>query len=199
PTDLEDCAQCLLEGFFKTDMTPEILTFFIDYSYVLIGKSSFTLVAESDGKVVGFICGEYQKSFDQGLAKKTVHSVTWAFLKWMLKYQTGRYKLPKDFQKEFKIFLAFARNMEGKELGVCDCELSALSSRRDYRRGLGTALVNKMLARCREANAKSIRLFTNTDSTYQFYDKHGFTRLAEKSFKWDGHSGTSFLYEIQID
>lgn len=198
PQDLEDCAHCLLEGFFKVDMTPEMLAFFMDYVYVLVGKSSFTLVAETGGKIVGFICAEYQKNFDRQLAKKTVHPATGAFIKWLLKYQTGGYNLPEEFQRAFKEFFSVARNMEGKELGACDCELSALSSRKGYRGGLGTALVDAMLARCGKAGAKTIRLFTNTDASYQFYDKHGFSKTAEKPYNYEGHTGTSLLYEIHI-
>lgn len=198
PEDLADCALCMIEGFFTSEPTPEIVDFFRDYVYLLAGKSSFTLVAECGGEVVGFICAEYQKSFSPALAKKTLSPVTGAYLKWMLKYYTGRYHLPAGFQREFRLFLRLAQNMRGRELGTCDCELSALTSRRAWRRGLGTVLADALMERCRVAGARSVRLFTNTDASYRFYDRYGFSLLGEKPFAGAGHGGTSFLYEYRL-
>ena len=69
PTDLFDCTQCLYEGFFSCAINHNDRQFLQDYTKVMIERSNFTLVAEAEDKVVGLICGIYQKKFDAELAK----------------------------------------------------------------------------------------------------------------------------------
>ena len=46
---------------------------------------------------------------------------------------------------------------------ACDCELMALCSRRDFRKGLGTALWEAFKERCIQSGVKTVRVFTDTD------------------------------------
>lgn len=73
-----------------------------------------------------------------------------------------RYKMSETFQKQFDAFFRQLRERDKKTFGRCDLELVALSSKRDYRKGLGTALVTQFLSRAKADGAGNVRLFTNT-------------------------------------
>ena len=77
---------------------------------------------------------------------------------------------------------------------ACDCELMALCSRRDFRKGLGTALWEAFKERCIQSGVKMVRLFTDTDATYTFYEKRGFRLVWEKPYSF-GTPGRSLVYE----
>ena len=197
--DLKDCAQCFYEGFFQCKVNDNDKAFLQDYTQVLIEKSNFTYVAQVEGIVVGFICGTFQKEFNKALAKQFDNTQHWFFfIKFMLKYIFKRYHFSKDFAEEFRVFFAKIGECKKLSLGKCDCELVALTSRNGYRKGLGTALVNRMVKRCKENCTESIRLLTNTTSTYTFYEKYGFSLVEEKDYAIGENTGKSFVYEINI-
>ena len=108
------------------------------------------------------------------------------------------YHLSEVFAEEFRVFFAKIGECKKLSLGKCDCELVALASCKDYRKGLGTALVNRMVKRCKEDRTKSIRLLTNTTSTYTFYEKYGFSLVGKKDYAIGENIGKSFVYEINI-
>lgn len=198
PDDLTDCARCFYEGFFHCGITDNDRLYLNDYAQVMIEKSNFTYVAVAEGKVVGFICGLYSKVFNPKLFKSydtPKHYGMW--LKFVFKYYLKGYRLSKDFDAAYKVFFAQLQERKKLPLGQCDCELAALSSCRDYRRGVGTALLEAFVKRCRRDNAKSIRLFTNTDASYTFYDRRGFRRVGEKPFS-GAAEGASFVYELLL-
>ena len=80
---------------------------------------------------------------------------------------------------------------------ACDCELMALCSRKDFCKGLGTALWNVFKERCAKSNVKTVRVFTDTDATYTFYKKRGFTFVWEKPYSFGGN-GKSLVYEYKL-
>ena len=53
------------------------------------------------------------------------------------------------FQKQFDAFFRQLQERDKETVGKCDLELVALSSRRNYRKGLGTALVTQFLNRAK--------------------------------------------------
>ncbi|WNY22768.1 hypothetical protein MmiHf6_00530 [Methanimicrococcus hongohii] len=176
------------------------MIFLEDYAQVMVENCHFTYVAVADdGQVIGLISGLYQKNFDKKLSKAYDYKRHYGLaVKFMLKYFTGLYYLSDGFKRDFKIFFAKLQERNDKMVGVCDCELAALTTRKEYRKGLGTALVNKMVEHCREKNVKTIRVFTNTASTYGFYDKYGFDLVKEVLFTIKGVSGRSLIYELEI-
>ena len=54
------------------------------------------------------------------------------------------YCLSEIFQKQLDDFILQACEREEKFFDGCDLELAALTSRKDYRKGLGTALVSSL-------------------------------------------------------
>ena len=73
----------------------------------------------------------------------------------------------------------------------------ALYSRKDFRKGLGTALWNAFKERCAKSNVKTVRVFTDTDATYTFYEKRGFTFVWGKPYSFGG-KGKSLVYEYRL-
>ena len=197
--DAAACGDCFYEGFFSCSVDQNDKIFLRDYAQILIEKCNFTYVAETeDDQVIGFICGKYDKHFSKALAAQYEtkrHYGRWCkkFLKFFLK----RYKMSAPFQKQFDAFVRQAQERDKEIFGKCDLELVALSSRRNYRKGLGTALVTQFLNRAKDDGAECVRLFTNTLVSWEFYEKRGFKKVAEKLFQ-DGSGNQSLVYEYVL-
>ncbi len=198
-SDLPGCTACLLEGFFTAPITPSDLAFLADYTQVLIEKCHFTYVAESDGQVVGFISGSFQKSTLPQQARvheNRSHLHVWARL--ILKYLLQKHYLLKAFAKDFNLFFTKIGEVSKMKLGRCDCELTALCSRKAYRKGVGTALLDAFNKKCQDTGADTIRLFTNSSSNYLFYEKRGFHLVEERPYTIGQVKGKSMIYELQF-
>lgn len=98
------------------------------------------------------------------------------------------------FKKEFNSFLQQLQNRNAKTFGKYDLEPVALTSKRDYRKGLETALVTQFLLQAKSDGANCIRLFTNTLASWKFYEKRGFKKVVEFPFQ-DGFKNKSLVYE----
>jgi GNAT superfamily N-acetyltransferase len=150
--------------------------------------------------VVGFLCGLYQKEFNAAVVKQASskpHYRVW--VKMFLKYYLKLYALSSVFKHEFSLFFKKTQERPRKGLGGgLSCELVALTSRKDYRKGVGAALVNTMAEVCKSNKAQTIRVFTNTAATYTFYDKYGFKKIYEKDYKFEALTGKSFMYEFRL-
>lgn len=174
------------------------MIFLRDYAQFMIENCNFTYVAEADGKVVGLICGNYEKKFNKSLSKKyDYRRHPFLIFKFFFKYIFGFYHLSKDFKEEFKIFFEKLRQRKSDTLGECDCELAALTTRKEYRKGLGTALVSRFEEHCLKNNVKTIRVLTNTASKYEFYDKYGFYLVKEIPYEIKQIQGKTMIYEIK--
>ena len=105
-----------------------------------------------------------------------------------------KYRMSAEFQKQFDWFFCQLKERDSKTFGKCDLELVALSSKKNFRKGLGTALVTQFLKRAEADGAECVRLFTNTLASWKFYEKSGFSKVSEKPFK-DNSGNKSFVYE----
>ena len=181
--DVRDCAMCFYESFFDCPLTENDRAFLRDYAQVLAEKCSFTYVAESEGQVVGFIIGHYKKSFDKSLAKThdaKPHYKAW--LRCFFKFMFGGYKMSAPFKAQFDVFYKKLKE-NGKDTPLaCDCELM---------------LWNAFKERCAKSNVKTVRVFTDTDATYTFYEKRGFRLVWEKPYSF-GVPGKSLVYEYKL-
>ena len=150
----------------------------------LIEKCNFTYVAETDNhQVVGFICGKYDKRFSRTLANRyetRKHYGLWCRM--FFKFYLKKYRMSAEFHKQFDLFFRQLKERDSKTFGKCDLELVALSSKKNFRKGLGTALVTQFLKRAEADGAECVRLFTNTP------------KVSEKPFK-DNSGNKSFVYE----
>ncbi|MBM6752800.1 GNAT family N-acetyltransferase [Mediterraneibacter glycyrrhizinilyticus] len=193
--DAEGCGQCFYEGFFTCPIDGNDRILLRDYAQVLIEKCSFAYVAETlDHQIVGFISGNYGKGFrpmktDPDRCKR--HYIAWCQM--FLKFYLKGYRLSEIFQKQLDDFILQAREREEKFFDGCDLELAALTSRKDYRKGLGTALVSRFMDRAVADGARNVRLLTNTLASWEFYEKIGFTKMLEKPFS-DGSGQKTIIY-----
>ena len=173
-----------------------LLIVMIRFCCMMIEKCNFTYVAETDNhQVVGFICGKYDKRFSRTLANRyetRKHYGLWCRM--FLKFYLKKYRMSEEFQKQFDLFFRQLKERDSKTFGKCDLELVALSSKKNFRKGLGTALVTQFLKRAEADGAECVRLFTNTLASWKFYEKSGFSKVSEKPFK-DNSGNKSFVYE----
>lgn len=196
--DLQACSECLREGFFDCPVTENDMDLLRDYARILMTMSSFALVAETgDGLVAGFICGKYDKRFARSRGIRTGGGGLGFTTSRMLKYLVNGYGLSEPFRGQFRDFLRQAREGGGGFIGECDLELLAITSRREFRKGLGTALLAGFLDRAREDGAGTVRVFTNTLASWEFYERRGFERVAEKPFP-DGSGNLSLVYSYRL-
>ena len=102
------------------------------------------------------------------------------------------------FQKQLDSFILQAREREEQFFDGCDLELVALTSRTDYRKGLGTVLVSRFMDRAGNDGAETVRLLTNTLASWKFYEKRGFTKIWEKPFP-DGSGQKTIIMNTASD
>lgn len=198
-SDASACGECLYEGFFSCPIEAHDRMLLQDYAQVLIEKCNFAYVAEAENRqVVGFICGKYSKQFSPSLARQyetKKHYGLW--YKMFFKFYLKQYRLSPAFEAQFDNFFRQLQEREAAIFGACDLELVAISSRAAYRKGLGTALLERFLDRGKADGANSVRLFTNTLASWEFYEKRGFARVAQVPFR-DGSGNQSIVYERKI-
>ena len=195
--DLEECTDCYIGGFFEKSL-PKDRKFIRDCMDALVGISNFMLVAETGGKIAGFLGASYKESFNKELSKTSnVPGRHNSFRTIGMKRRLGLYRLSKEFKTEFKRFLTEVM-MKPNITNDCDCEIVVLSSRKDLRKGVGTALVNEMIVRCLENNVSRIRIATDTSWNHSFYGRFG-SVVYEKEHVINGVTGTTFVYEISLE
>jgi len=194
--DLEECTDCYIEGFFEKSGSKD-RRFLRDCTDALIDLNNFTLVAETDGKIAGFIGATYKETFSEELSKTSnVAGKHKNFRTIGIKRRLGLYRLSKEFKKEFKRFLSEVM-LKPDITNDCDCDITVLSSRKDLRKGVGTALINETIERCKGNGASRIRIATDTSWNYSFYERFGYL-VYEQEHVIDGVPGKAFVYEIRV-
>ena len=194
--DLEECTDCYIGGFFEKSVSKD-RKFIRDCMDALVGISNSMLVAETDGKIAGFLGFSYKESFNKELSKTSnVPGRHNSFITITMKRRLGLYRLSKEFKTEFKRFLTEVM-LKPDVTNDCDCEIVVLSSRKDLRKGVGTALVNEMIERCRKNGVSRIRIATDTSWNYSFYGRFG-SVVYEKEHEINGIVGRTFVYEIRV-
>ncbi len=202
-SDLEGCAQSLHESFIHCPMEERDWRVLRNYTQFLLQISHYAYVAEVEGEVAGLLCATYSKKALPALAKgRPVKPRGATMLQLMVQMAGGRWTKSEPFWAAFRTFFDVGMDrgtpiIKGLLAGA-DSELLALASREAYRKGVGTALVNAMVARCRQDGGHSIRLITNTDCTYRFYDKYGFRCVHRSPYQTKKHVGESMVYELTV-
>lgn len=198
--DAAACGDCLHESFFTCPKDERDRALLRDYAQVLIEKLGFTYVAETEEhEVVGFISGLYNKRFSRRLAKAhdtKRHYGLWCLM--FLRYYLKGYEMSPLFKEQFDSFVRQAQERDAKDFETCDLELMALASKRDHRKGLGTALLTRFLERGRDDGAECVRVFTNTLASWEFYERRGFELVAEKPLP-DFPEERSLVFEIRME
>lgn len=183
------------DGIIKDPETvSEILS---TYLYGTLVKSNFTLAAECDGQVVGFLFGRHGSLFQSTKRLDWYLPYIWALLK-MEFSPNGRQAL-----KFNKITNRTNRKLRYRHARHYDGELTLFAIDRRYRgRGIGRHLEEKFNSFMAENGARNYYLYTDTYSNYQFYDKHGFRQVAEETVDWEEYHEEVppryFIYDYEL-
>ena len=165
---------------------------------MLAEKCSFTYVAESEGQSSGLSSGTTKRVFDKSLAKThdaKPHYKAW--LRCFFKFAFGGYKMSAPFKAQFAVFYKKLKE-NGKDTPLaCDCELMALCSRKDFRKGLGTALWEAFQERCTirisiRCACSPIRMLHTHSMKSAVFRLYG-----EKPYSF-GTPGKSLVYEYKL-
>jgi GNAT superfamily N-acetyltransferase len=82
-------------------------------------------------------------------------------------------------------------------------EVEALTSQEGWRGGIGRALMDEFIREARRRGFKRIDLGTDSELNWVFYERYGFTRVAEwphhaYDFSLPGREVTAYIYSIDI-
>jgi GNAT superfamily N-acetyltransferase len=178
--DLESIAEAYREGFFAHEPTDGIRWFTREMMGLIVRLADFVLVAESaDGIVRGYIVGRFAEG------RQPSYRLFATLLRFGtpvgVRYMLNRYRLPSTFRAEFRNFVRRVGQLEiGKGIPA-DAEVTNLAAQTAWRKGIGTALMDAFMARCRENRCRTVKVLTETVVNYPFYEKYGFVRVHEKA------------------
>jgi len=161
--------------------------------------SNYSQIAEEDGEVVGFILGRTDKDYS-AFRKVFQHlpATVWATLKFVVRNRS---------QQKIRGFVRVIMTSYKKLLNSVDKRFDGelvlfVVGKRFQGRGIGKTLMNRFFETCRKKELRSIRVFTDTQCNYGFYDHNGFRRLHELETDAQMLEGTLsltiFLYEYSV-
>lgn len=170
--DYNDIKRLITEAWFSEYPFKEkyIKLYASGYLNLYLSESDYKMVAKDDGKVVGFIFGNFKKaSLKQRIIsnfKLFIYSIYMLFsypgrrgLKITLITHKVNKKLlapfKKDLSSELKLFIV-DENYQG--------------------RGIGSTLEKNYTKYLKEHGVKNVFLFTDTYSNYEYYEHRGYTR-----------------------
>lgn len=162
-------------------------------------NSNYTLVAEENGKVIGFILGRTDKGFNL-LGNLLLHlpHILWNTLSFIARNKSDQKLLQfvGVLNSSYKKILKLAKTKFDGELVlfIVDTE--------EQGKGIGRSLMNRFIGKCRTKGVRKLRVFTDTECSYGYYDYNGFRRLHELETDAQMLEGTLsltiFLYEYSV-
>lgn len=158
--------------------------------------SSFSVVAEKENQVIGFILGDAKK--DKKRLRKPHNFVSLAStgLKLLVTSKEDR-KVLKEFTK---ITQTYKQLIQGKENTFQGCIQLFIVSKESRGLGVGKTLIKHLSHYMKNMDVKSLYLYTDTRCNYGFYDSQNFKRLNEKNVYFDsiGEKLGVFLYGYKL-
>lgn len=182
--DIEGVYRCFVSGFYHNSWPlvehaeKRLLT---DSLLMDARMSRVALVAEADGEVGGVLFGFFPR---EGLTlPRSLAETAWFTLKVLLR----RYRMTPfgraAFWRHYLSELSFVvRHVETR------AEVLMLTSRKEYRGGIGRALMDEWVARVRERGYSSTTVSTDSTVSWDFYERYGFERIREFPIKMFFHS-----------
>ena len=154
-----------------------------NYLKECITSSSFSKIAQKDGKVIGVILGNAKKDENR------------------LVYSNGTLDFSSndsdsimtneenvEFLKDFSnVIDAYNEIISGKEDNFQGCIQLFIVSKESRGLGVGRSLVNYLFDYMKSMNVKSLYLYTDNRCNYGFYDSQNFKRLNEKEIYLDSN------------
>lgn len=158
-------------------------------------EASYSCVAEKDGQVIGLILGKSMS--DRVPHKFRIALSQAAAVAMLLSTKNGR-KISKMFggfsQIDSELLKSTNRQFDGEV-----CLFAVTEAARGY--GIGKMLFKSMEAYMYSQHVKTLYLFTDTTCTYQFYEKQGMKRSAQKTIQLPppiNYKLQKFLYATEL-
>lgn len=159
-----------------------------------LATAGFALVAEQDGRIAGFILGEMEPL--------RVRRIRYWFRKIAALPAIYATRHGAHQFREYRNTQVLNRRLLKQAGGHFDAALSLFAVRADMQgKGVGSALFGAFQEYLRENGAERYYLFTDSSSSYLFYEKRGLARAAGEVYPWKSfHRGvpdypeTYFVY-----
>lgn len=162
-----------------------------DISNCLV-DATFTRVAESDGNVVGILFGYAACDITPELHETTVTEHE-------RRFSAFRCRDPRGGLNFRRVSEAYEKMLEGRSYDGC---ITVMAVAEGYKgKGIGTRLLDEVEAYHRSKGVKSAFLFSDSLCDYEFYERHGFKRMAEGEIqrKKGGEKAVHTAYLYQMD
>ncbi|MBN1288871.1 MAG: hypothetical protein JXA49_04455 [Actinobacteria bacterium] len=198
--DLEGATKCMIEGFDHIlwplyDYTEGFAEAFVK---MVTNFCSSTYIAEADGEARGLLAGSYMDM--KQLQKFSQYAITDLGLPFM----TGRFKFhPFARINAVRIVAGFLPFAFKHPFKLNASETVLLCSQKDYRGGIGRAMMDAWLEDSRGYGFDDSTVCTDSALSWDFYERYGFNRIVEfpmiaYHYSRPGEKHTGYIYRIGI-
>lgn len=183
-------------GFYQFIKDEDFLDIVLSiYLQDCIISSTFSKIAEKDGKVIGIILGNSKR--DKSI-RKFYNMTTLAKDGLKLLFSNKRNK---KAVKEFStVHDTYKEIIKGRKSSFDGCIQLFIVSEESRGLGVGKALLDNLFTYMKMQSVKSLYLYTDTRCNYKFYDSQNFKCLNEKELSFKSHKEklTVFLYGYKL-
>lgn len=151
------------------------------YLQECILNSSFSKVAQKDGKVIGFILGNAKNDKNRIINSSNPLDINMNSIESIVSNKENRTLL----EEFLKIQTTYKEIIKGKEDQFQGCIQLFVVSKESRGLGVGKTLVKYLSDYMKSMNVKSLYLFTDSRCNYGFYDSQNFNKLNEKQVSFD--------------
>lgn len=151
------------------------------YLQECILNSSFSKVAQKDGKVIGFILGNAKNDKNRIINSSNPLDIDMYSIESIVSNKENRTLL----EEFLKIQTTYKEIIKGKEDQFQGCIQLFVVSKESRGLGVGKTLVKYLSDYMKSMNVKSLYLFTDSRCNYGFYDSQNFNKLNEKQVSFD--------------
>lgn len=199
--DLEGATKCMIEGFdhILWPLYNHAEGFAEAFIKLVTKFCNKTFIAEVDGEARGVLAGSYM-DFKQ-LQKFTLYAIT----ELGLPFVTGRFKFqPFARVNAVRIVLGYVPFAYKHPFKPHASETVLLCSQKDYRGGVGRAMMNGWISDSRNQGFEYSTVCTDSALSWDFYERYGFDRIVEfpqiaYHYSRPGERHTAYIYRIKTD
>ena len=183
-SDYEIIKELIGEAFGFSDFIKdkELLdTILSGYLQECILDSSFSKIAQKDGKVISFILGNAKNDKNHIINSSNPLDIDMNSIKSIISNKENRTLL----EEFLKIQTTYKEIIKGKEDQFQGCIQLFVISKESRGLGVGKTLVKYLSDYMKSMNVKSLYLFTDSRCNYGFYDSQNFNKLNERQVSFD--------------
>jgi ribosomal protein S18 acetylase RimI-like enzyme len=152
---------------------PRLMQIYVELS--LLGTTWKKALIDMNGTVAGFLFGGVHKEIGLKAKLKALKYLFGLYRK-IIRGEVGPIKNPHEFIRKFLGTQKILQQQSPK----ADAEIQLFVVDAAYRgQGLGRRLMDAFIKSLQEKGGKSVKLYSDPLSTWQFYESYGFTRCAE--------------------